>query len=170
MRDHQSGVMTEDGFGSPDAAATNTFPAEHCSVVAARTQGDHAYVLLNTGPTDRPYLYGVNCIRERGRWFEGVSGNGPGWAHADSDPDIGTLSCWSHVPAGVDRVRIDFDGAVIEAPVQNGAYLLVWFRVPCPGQWPRLVAIRSGGRWEPESDWGLAMRVSAERAIRRGRA
>ena len=39
----------------------STFPAEYCHVVAARTEGDDAYVLLDTGPPERPYLYRVNC-------------------------------------------------------------------------------------------------------------
>ena len=146
----------------------STFPAEYCSVVAARSQGNHAYVLLDTGPPDRPYLYGVNCYSEAGRWFEGGSSNGPGWEQTDDAPDLGTLSCWSDAPIGVDLVRIVFDDAVIDEPVQNRAYLRVWFRVPCPLQSPRVIAIRSGGQWEPESDLGLVMRVAAERGYGSG--
>ena len=29
----------------------NGFPATHCSVITSRTQGEDAYVLLNTGST-----------------------------------------------------------------------------------------------------------------------
>jgi hypothetical protein len=156
--------LTENGFDSPEAAAMSTFPAEYCSVVATRSHGNHAYVLLNTGPPDRPYLYGVNCHREGGRWFEGGSSNGPGWEQTDHDPDLGTLSCWNDVPMGVDFVRIAFDGAAIDEPVQNRAYLLVWFRVRCPSEFPRVIGIRRRGRWEPESDLGLVLRVAAERS------
>ena len=54
-------LVTQNGFDSPEAAAMSTFPAEYCHVVAARTEGDDAYVLLDTGPPERPYLYRVNC-------------------------------------------------------------------------------------------------------------
>ena len=160
--------MSENGFDSPEAAAMSTFPAEYCSVVATRTQGDHAYVLLDTGPPDRPYLYGVNCHREGGRWFEGGSSNGPGWEQTHNDPDLGTLSCWSDVPMGVEFVRIVFDGAVIDEPVQNRAYLLVRFGVPCPSECLRVIAVRRSEDWEAESDLGLVLRVAAERGYGSG--
>ena len=156
-------LVTQNGFDTPEAAAMSTFPAESCSVVAARTEGDDAYVLLDTGPPERPYLYGVNCHRTDGRWFEGASSNGPGWGQTDDGTDVGTLSLWNDVPMGVDSVRVAFGGAVIDEPVQNGAYLLVWFRVQLPSEWPRVVAVRRSGNWEAESCQGLALRVAAER-------
>ena len=146
----------------------STFPAEYCSIVAARSHGDDAYVLLDTGPAGRPYLYGLNCHRRNGRWDEGSSSNGPGWTQTDHDPDVGTLSCWDDVPTGVDVVRVAFADAVVDEPVRRGAYLLVWFRVPCPSKWPRLIAVCSGGRWESESDFGLRLRVAAERGYGSG--
>jgi hypothetical protein len=83
--------MSQGGFDSPEVAAMSTFPAEHAYVVAARTQGDDAYVLLNTGSHEQPYLYGVNCRRRAGRWHESGSGSGPGWEQTADDPDVGTL-------------------------------------------------------------------------------
>jgi hypothetical protein len=111
--------VTQNGFDSPEAAAMSTFPAEYCSAVATQTQGDNAYVLLNTGPPDRPYLYGVNCHRTDGRWFEGASSNGPGWEQTDHDPDVGTLSCWSDVPMGVDAVRVVFRARLLINPCRT---------------------------------------------------
>ena len=146
----------------------STFPAEYCAVVTARSHGDDAYVLLDTGPAGRPYLYGVHCHRDDGRWYEGSSSNGPGWAQTDHDPDVGTLSCWSDVPVGVEFVRVAFAGTVIVEPVRSGAYLAVWFRVPCPSNWPSVIEVCSSGRWQPESGLGLALRVAAERGYGKG--
>jgi hypothetical protein len=140
--------MTQVKFDSPEAAAMSTFPAEYCRVVAARSEGDDAYVLLDTGPAGRPYLYGVHCSRTGGRWDEGYSSNGPGWSQSDDDLELGTLSFWNDAPAGVDSVRVEFAGTVIDEPVRNGAYFLVWFRVPCPSQWPRVIAVCSSGVWQ----------------------
>lgn len=94
-----------DGFDSPESAATSTFPPQHCRVIAARANGDYAYVLLDTGSIDYPYLYGVNCLRQDGRWFERCDGNAPGWAR-NIDSDLGTLSFWGHSPVGADVVKI----------------------------------------------------------------
>lgn len=146
----------------------STFPPEYCSVVAARSHGDDAYVLLDTGPVGRPYLYGVHCRRTDGRWEEGYSSNGPGWTQTDDDLEVGTLSYWNDAPLGVDFVRVVFGGAVLDEPVRNGAYFLVWFRVPFPSEWPRVIAVCVSGRWEPESDFGLAFRVAAERGYGNG--
>jgi hypothetical protein len=114
------------------------FPAEYCRVVVARMHEDDAYVLLNTGSTAQPYLYGVNCRRENGRWFEGSSGNGGGWQQTGDDPDVGTLSVWGDAPAGVAVVWVEFEGNSIAAPVSDGAYLMVWWRVPAPRRFPRV--------------------------------
>jgi hypothetical protein len=162
--------VTQDGFDTPEAAAMSTFLPEYCSVAAARTEGDDAYVLLDTGPSGRPYLYGVHCHRTHTRWFEGASSNGPGWSQTGHDPDLGTLSCWNDVPTDVDCIRVAFDGTSIDQPVQNPAYLVVWFRVPCPVHWPRVIAIRLKGHWETASDLGLVHRVAAERGYGGGSA
>jgi hypothetical protein len=95
---------------------------------SARASGDYAYVLLDTGSIEYPYLYGVDCQRRNGRWFDSSDGNSPGWAR-NRDSGVGTQSFWSQAPVGADMVRIEFDGTAIEEPVTNGAYLAVWWNV-----------------------------------------
>src|SRR5262249_17956111 len=106
-----------DGFDAPERAAMAGVPPKHCRVVASRVNGNDAYVLLNTGATERPYLYGVNCRHQNGRWFERGSANGSGWEKTGHDPDVGTLSFWDAAPAEAEMVRIEFDGRIIEEPV-----------------------------------------------------
>src|SRR2546429_362383 len=91
--------MSTDRFDSPEEAARYGFPAE-CRIVAMRKQGDAAYVLLDTGPAGRPYLYGVNCQRRDGSWSPGASGNGPGWSQVGADKELGTLTVGGDAPAG----------------------------------------------------------------------
>src|SRR5215208_6036453 len=68
------------GFDTPEEAALEGFSAAaSCRVLASHTQGDVAYVLLDTHADGWPYLYGVNCYRKEGRWHDGSSGNGGGW-------------------------------------------------------------------------------------------
>ncbi len=131
--------MNQDGFDSPELAAMSTFPAKHVYVVAARKKGDDAYVLLNTGSRDQPYLYGVNCGRKAGRWYERGSANGPGWEQTAHTPDVGTLSMWGDAPLDSTRVRLEFNDQIIEEAVTDRAYLAVWWRVPCPSAWPCVV-------------------------------
>ena len=71
------------------------------------------------------------------------------------DPDVGALSFWGDAPAGVETVRVYLDGAVVEAPVRNGIYFLIKWRVPAPIEWPYIVAIYEHGQWKPESTEGL---------------
>ena len=123
------------------------FPPQYCRVIASRIQGDEAYVLLNTRLTEQAYLYGVNCQRENGTWFERGSSNASGWYQTDHDPDLGTLSLWDDAPRDADRVRIEFDGHTLEEPVVDRAYLVVWWRVPQPREWPVARAFRIDGRW-----------------------
>jgi Ankyrin repeats (3 copies) len=139
--------MSEGGFDSPESAALYGFPPEDCRVVAIRSAGDAAYVLMDTHASGRPYLYGVNCVREGTRWFDRASGNGPGWSQTDDDPDLGTLSLWHEAPIGADMARVEFQGNVIDEPVKDGAFLVVWWRVPPPHDWPRVTAFKIDGRW-----------------------
>jgi hypothetical protein len=139
--------MDDAGFDSPESAAMEGFPPEHCRVIASRVDGDDAYVLLDTGSSAHPYLYGVNCGRKNTRWFEGNSGNGPGWTKSGDDPDVGTLSLWGDTPEGAEMVRVAFRGVVSEEPVTKGAYLIVWWRVPPPREWPQVTAFQVAGRW-----------------------
>jgi len=146
------------GHDSPEQAAMAGFPAAHCRVVASEISGNDAYVLLDTGPPGGTYLYGGACHRENGRWFQGGSSNAPGWSPTGDDPDVGALSFWGDAPAGVETVRVYLDGAVVEAPVRNGIYFLVKWRVPVPIEWPNIVAICEHGQWKPESTEGLFWR------------
>jgi hypothetical protein len=155
--------MDEHGHDSPEQAAMVGFPAAHCRVIACRSHGDDAYVLLDTGSPGQPYLYGADCYRRDEKWFESGSRNGPGWQQTSHDPDLGTLTYWGDVPVDVDAVRVEFDGTVLEDPILQGAYFFVWWRVPCPTDWPCIVAVREAGTWKPESESGLARRLAAER-------
>jgi len=154
--------MAQLGHDSVESAAREGFP-KHCRVVASRTFEDDAYVLLDTGSSGQPYLYGSTCYRRGGQWFEAGSSNGPGWVETSHDPDLGTLSFWGDAPTGVDMVRVEFDGTMYEEPVRHGAYFLVWWRVPAPTEWPRIAAIHENGTWKSETEFGLALRVAAER-------
>jgi hypothetical protein len=155
--------MSERGHDSAEGAAMEGFPKAHCHVIASRTFEDDAYVLLDTGSPGQPYLYGCTCYRRDGRWFEAGSSNGPGWEQTSHDPDVGTLSFWGDVPSGVDTVRVEFNDATWEESVRDGAYFLIWWRVPAATEWPRIVAIRENGAWKQESGFGLALRVASER-------
>jgi hypothetical protein len=140
--------MTDHGFDSPESAAMRGFPPRYCCVIASRVNGVDAYVLLNTGSSDHPYLYGANCFRDaQGRWFEGGSANGPGWHLTGDDPAVGTLSLWDDAPAGAQMVRAEFEGEIVAEHVVGGAYLFVWWHVPFPRMWPRVTAFQIADRW-----------------------
>jgi hypothetical protein len=139
--------MTDDGFDAPEQAAMHGFPPKYCRVVASRVNGDDAYVLLNTGSGEQPYLYGVCCRRENGRWFEAGSSNGSSWRQTSHDPDVGNLCFWDDAPADADMVRVEHDDRIFEEPVSDRAFLVAWWRVSEPRSWPRVVAFRIGGRW-----------------------
>ena len=142
-------LWSDEGHESPELAAMEGFPEAHCRVVGIRSSGDRASVLLDTGSPDYPYLYGANCYRRDGRWFESGSNNTGGWQQTSHDPDLGTLSFWDDEPPGADMVRVQSRHGLVEAPVQNGAYLFVWFDERAPHPWPRVVATRVNGLWKP---------------------
>jgi hypothetical protein len=144
--------MRDESFDSPESAAMVGFPPKHCRVIASRVRGDDAYILLETGSSEPPYFYGANCRRENGRWFERGSANGPGWEQTGHDPDVGTLSFWGDAPPDADMVRVEFDGRMVEEPVIDRAYLVVWWRVPAPQDWPRARSFRVAGRWSDSAD------------------
>jgi hypothetical protein len=152
------------GFDSPEHAAMDGFPTECCRVVASRVDGDNAYVLLDTGSPGQPYLYGVNCKRSNGQWFEGASGNGGGWSLTDVTARVGTWSLWGDAPADVDRVRASFNGELFEEPVLQGAYLFVWWRQPeSLGEAPAVTEVRISGKWIERPDWGSFLSSKAGR-------
>lgn len=123
------------------------FPAAHCRVVASEVFGNDAYVLLDTGPVGRTYLYGCTCHRRQGQWFEAGSGNAPSWSPTSESQDVGVLSFWGETPADVDMIRVKFDGAPIDVPVRDGIYFLVRWRVPFQTPWPEIAAMRKNGVW-----------------------
>lgn len=140
--------MHPDGFDSPEDAALDGFPRAHCRVVASRADGGHAYVFLDTGSAVQPYLYGVDCVRLSGRWFGSISGNGPGWSQAGTDPSLGTLSLWGDAPANADMVRVEYRGQLRDEPVTGVAFLVVWWQQPgLLTEGPRVKAFRVDGRW-----------------------
>lgn len=141
-------------FPTPEAAALDGFPDAHCRVAASATGGDDAYVVLDTGPAGHPYLYGVCVARQDGGWAEGGSGNGGGWTQTDGERGLGTATAWGEAPEGADGVRVSFRGEVREAPIENGVYLVAWWRVSPDDGLPRVDAFRIGGRWIPEPQIG----------------
>ena len=138
-------------FATPEEAAMNGFPPAYCRVVASAVEGDDGFVVLDTGAPGRPYLYAVAVWREDGRWYDGNSGNACGWSVTDMDNELGSLAAWDYAPVNADRVRIAFRSEVREVPVADGAYLTVWWRVPCPefGDWPWPISFRRNGIWTP---------------------
>jgi len=152
--------MNDVGHDSPESAAMEGFPPAYCHVVAARVHEDDAYVLLDTGSPGQPYLYGVNCLRQNGRWFDDGSSNGSGWHQMGDDPELGTLTVWDDAPEGASAVRMEFQGVIVEEPVRDGAYLFVWWRVPCPEEeWPRLLAILTESGWKDYDELDFCRRL-----------
>ncbi len=140
-------------FDSLADAVRATFPPQFCRVVAMREHGHLGYVLFDTRPSGEPYLYGVDYERVDGRWMEGGSRNGPGWSRIALDSDLGVLTDWGEAPVGADRVRLEFQGQLLEEEVSGGAYLAVWWDTPSPahGAWPFVSAFRINGRWTAQS-------------------
>jgi hypothetical protein len=137
--------MISDGYDTPEEAMMVGFPPRYCRVVASAINGDLAYVLLDTGSDGNPYLYGGWCHRIDGRWLEGSSSNmGGGW-EGEEDRN-GNQADWGEAPTGAEALRFDLNGVHLEVPVQHGAYLAVFWDVPC-GDVPRMVAVKINGEW-----------------------
>lgn len=139
-------------------------PEHYLRVVASRTEGDLAYVLLDTGSVGQPYLYGVNCYRRNDLWYEGSSGNGGGWSATDDEGDRGTWALWDDASAQTDRVQVEFAGERTEHEVRDGAYLVVWFNQPSAIV-PRVTALRIGGVWVEQPDWRGLWSTLADDAV-----
>lgn len=136
-------------FDSPEAAAMEGFPPEHCRVAACVVGEDEAYVVLDTGPEGHPCLYGSVVSRGPRGWEAGTSGNGSGgWALTDHEHDLGTSYIYGEAPAGAERVRAVLDGDVKEVAVSGAVYLVAWWRVPCGETSPRVLAFRVRGTWD----------------------
>ena len=138
----------ETGFDTPEDVALLGFPRDLCRVVACRVHGDHACVLLDTGPPGQPYLYGQHCHRVDGRWQDAGSGNAPGWQRTDEVNAFGVVTFWGEAPPGADAVRTVFRQQRVEEPVVQGAWLAAWWSQPPPGaEWPSVEAYRVGALW-----------------------
>jgi hypothetical protein len=126
------------------------FSAAHVRVVASARDGDHAFVVLDTGVTGAPYLYGGTVHRIAGRWHGGSDSNGGAvsWSRTDEAGEVGVVALWDEARPGANAVRVRWRGAEREVPVQFGVFLAVWWREPWPeDEWPALVAIRVNDRW-----------------------
>jgi hypothetical protein len=144
----------EPGFDTPEDVAMLGFPPHLCRVIGTRVNGDHAFVLLDTGSPGRPYLYGQHCRRRNGLWEDAGSGNAPDWQRTDEVTDVGVLTFWGEAPAGADAVRVALGAATVEAPVVHGAWLVVWWSQPPPPPppppndgWPSVQSYRICASW-----------------------
>jgi hypothetical protein len=132
------------------------FPTANCRVLASVTEGDAAYVVMDTGPVEYRYLYGGTAERVEGGWIDGTSGNGPGagWTRTDREGELGVAYIYDEAPEGVDRVRVAFGTELHEAAVINGIYLAAWWRVPSnDARTPVTAAFRVAGEWMPAKAW-----------------
>lgn len=140
-------------FDSLADATRASFPPESCRLLAIREHGDAGYALFDTRPTGEPYLYEVHYDRQDGRWSEGSTGNGPGWHLLDPDTELGVLTLWGDESPNADRVRVEFERESREEPVSDSVYLVIWWDVPCPTNYPRARAFRVNGTWVPAAPW-----------------
>jgi hypothetical protein len=143
-------------FPTPEAAAMSGFPAEHCRVLASAVEGDAAFVVLDTGPTEYRYLYAGTAERTEGGWTDGTSSNGPsaGLTLTDGEGERGVAYIYDQAPAGADRVRAALGDDVREVAVANGIYLVTWWGVPAAEErTPVPVAFRVADEWVPAGPW-----------------
>lgn len=128
------------------------FPPAHCRVVAIEVDGKDGFVLLDTGPAEYRYLYGGTVERLAGGWRCGIdsNGGGVGWTLTDDDRDVGVVAVCGEAPSTAVAVRVEWRGESREALIQNGVYLLTWWREPYPeDDWPEITAFRIGDAWLP---------------------
>jgi hypothetical protein len=160
--------MNVNGFDTPEQAALGDIPSAYCRAIASATHGDHAYVLLDTGPETQPYPYGVFCYRVDGRWFEGNGSNGSGWSVTDESTERGMLAFWDEAPGGAAAARIRFRGATYEAPVANGFFLFVLGDIECApfSEWPMVKGFLVDGQWALRPEPELEREAELQRAGR----
>ena len=126
---------------------TYSDPGQRESTAAAHACLDPGYArrdpggIAGTRPDVRP---GRRRIRRRARTPH-QSGGTRGRGVADPVARVALKS--SPQPAGADMVRVECGGEEIEELVTQGAYLLVWWRVRSPVDWPRITAFRLAGAW-----------------------
>jgi hypothetical protein len=126
------------------------FPAAHVRVIATAQEGDHAFVVLDTGAAGAPYLYGGTVHRIAGRWHGGSDSNGGAvsWSRTDEEGELGVVTLWDEAPSGAEAVRVRWRDTEREVPVHFGGFLAAWWREPWPEDaWPKVVAFRVGDQW-----------------------
>ena len=112
-------------FPTPEAAMMEGYPPGGCRVLAVAVDGKDGFVVLDTGPAGRRYLYGGTVERVEGGWRPGIDGNGGavGWTHTGPEEDVGVVAVWDEAPAGADMVRVAWRGKVHEALDRAGIEL-----------------------------------------------
>ena len=125
------------------------FPAAYCRVVVSAAEGDDGYVVLDTGPAEYRYLYGVAVWRDDDGWRDRSSGNGPatGWTRTDERHGLGTAYTYGNAPDGATQVRAALGSEIREVPVVDGVYLATWWRVPVDAPTPVATAFEIDGAW-----------------------
>ena len=128
------------------------FPSAHCRVLAVEVDGNDGFVLLDTGPADYRYLYAGTVARMPGGWRGGTDSNGGGtrWTRTDDENEVGVVAVYGEAPAAAIEVRVEWRGETRQALVQNGVYVVTWWREPFPEQsWPVVTDFRIGDVWTP---------------------
>jgi hypothetical protein len=127
--------MWPDAAPTPEEAARGEIPERYARAlgVAYSPDGNHAVVLLGTNEPPSLYPYQVLCGRGEGGWYEGISGNGPGWSttkDAEDDPNLGVVTLWDEAPPEAAAAVISFDALEHEAPVRESYFLFAAWDVP----------------------------------------
>ena len=126
--------MWPDAAPTPEEAARGEIPERYARVlgVAYSPDRDDAVVLLGTNEEPNLYPYQVLCGRGEEGWYQGTSGNGPGWSSTSSpgEPNIGVATDWDEAPPRARAAIVSFDGREHEVPVTNGYYLFAAWEVP----------------------------------------
>ena len=69
--------------------------------------------------------------------------------------------------SGIDSVRTELAGDVLEVPVTEGVFLAVWFGRPYDeDNGPRIVAFRRHGEWKPYERWPWLTQLCPDRVRR----
>jgi hypothetical protein len=90
--------MWPDVAPTPEEAARGGIPERYARAlgVVYSPDGNHAVVLLGTNEPPFLYPYQVVCGRGEDGWYEGISGNGPGWSTTsnEGEPNAGVATDW----------------------------------------------------------------------------
>jgi hypothetical protein len=116
--------VTHQAAATPEEAARGEIPERYARVlgVAYSPSGADAVVLLGTNEPPVLYPYQVLCGRGELGWYEGMSGNGPGWSTTQEEdgPNVGVVTLWDEAPPGVRAAVVSFGGREHDVPVLNG--------------------------------------------------